>query len=272
MPELPEVETIKRELEKAIINKKIVDVIVNNPKVIREPKKDKFIKALKNVKIKKIIRKGKLLIIELSSGKFLTIHLKMTGQLIYPSTTLGTSPQKATRVSFKFSDGKILDFNDTRLFGELRIVDHWQNLKFIEELGPEPFEIDAKKFSAMLKNRKTKIKVLIMDQKFISGIGNLYANEALFRAKIDPRKPADSLSDKEKELLFKKIKSVLQQAIKYGGSSVVDYVRVSGKKGTYTQFHQVYDREGEKCYKCKGKVKRIVLGGRGTYFCSVCQK
>jgi len=266
MPELPEVETIKRELEKTIINKKIVDVIVNNPKVIREPKKDKFIKALKNVKIKKIIRKGKLLILGLSSGKFLTIHLKMTGQLVYPGNA------EKSRVSFKLSNGKLLDFNDTRLFGELRIVDHWQNLKFIKELGPEPFEIDAKKFKELLRNRKTKIKILIMDQKFISGIGNLYANEALFRAKIDPRRPANKLLDKEKDLLFKEIKNVLTQAIKYGGSSVVDYVRVSGKKGTYAKFHQVYDREGEKCFKCGGKVQRISLGGRGTYFCPTCQK
>ena len=266
MPELPEVETIKRELEKAIINKKIVDVIVNNPKVIREPKKDKFIKALKNVKIKKIIRKGKLLILELSSGKFLTIHLKMTGQLIYPGNS------KISRVSFKFSNGKILDFNDSRLLGELRVIDDWQNLKFIKELGPEPFEIDVKKFSVMLKNRKTKIKVLIMDQKFISGIGNLYASEILFKAKIDPRRPANSLSEKEKDLLFKEIKNVLTQAIKYGGSSVVDYVKISGEKGTYAKFHQVYNRKGEKCYKCKGKIQRISLGGRGTYFCPNCQK
>jgi formamidopyrimidine-DNA glycosylase len=266
MPELPEVETIKRELEKAIINKKIIDVIVNNAKVIREPEKEKFIKELKNVKFKQIIRKGKLLILGLSSGKFLTIHLKMTGQLVYPGNG------EKSRVSLKLSNGKLLDFNDSRLFGELKIVDHWQDLKFIKELGPEPFEIDAKKFSTMLKNRKTKIKVLIMDQKFISGIGNLYANEALFRAKIDSRRQVNTLSEKEKELLFKEIKNVLTQAIKYGGSSVESYVRVSGKKGTYARFHQVYDRKGEKCFKCGGKIQRISLGGRGTYFCPICQK
>ncbi|MFH1129342.1 MAG: bifunctional DNA-formamidopyrimidine glycosylase/DNA-(apurinic or apyrimidinic site) lyase [Patescibacteria group bacterium] len=285
MPELPEVETIARELSQTIIDKKIVDVIVYNPKVIKEPKKEKFIKELKNVKIEKIIRKGKLLILELSpsqtrsSGKrksrltrFLTIHLRMTGQIIYPSTSLGTSPQKSTRVSFKLSNGKIIDFNDSRLLGELRLIDDWQNLKFIKELGPEPFEIDVKKFKELLKNRKTKIKVLIMDQKFISGVGNLYAAEALFRAKIDPRRPADKLSDKEKELLFREIKNVLTQAIKYGGSSVDSYVKVSGKKGDYMRFLKVYDRKGEKCYRCKGEVQRISLSGRGTYFCPRCQK
>ena len=271
MPELPEVETIKRELDKIIVGKKITDIIVNNAKVIREPKKEKFIKELKNVTIKKIIRKGKLLIFELSSGKALTIHLKMTGQLIYPRLG-GASPGRATRVSFKLSNGKLLDFNDTRLFGELRVVDHWQNLKFIKELGPEPFDLIIDEFKEILKNRRTKVKVLIMDQKVISGIGNLYANEALFRAKIDPGRPANTLSDKERELLFKEIKLVLRQAIKYGGSSVDDYVRVSGKKGNYTKFHQVYDRKGEDCFKCKGKIQRISLAGRGTYFCPVCQR
>ena len=275
MPELPEVETIKRELEKAVLGKKIIDVIVNNAKVIREPKKERFIEELKNFAIKKIIRKGKLLIFELSSGKFLTIHLKMTGQLIYPSHQKrggGVNPGKIPRVSFRFSDNTLLDFNDTRLFGELRLVDNWQNLKFIKELGPEPFDIDAEKFKEMLANKKTKIKVLIMDQKFISGIGNLYANEVLFRARIHPQRQANSLSGREKELLFKEIKNVLLEAIHYKGSSVDQYVQVSGKPGEYVKYHKVYDREGEPCFECKGKVKRITLGGRGTYFCPACQK
>jgi len=266
MPELPEVETIKRELEKVVINKKIIDVIVNNAKVIREPKKEEFIKELKNTVIKEIIRRGKLLIFILSSRKSLTVHLKMTGQLIYPGSG------KTSKVSFKLSGGKLLDFNDTRIFGELRIVDNWQDLKFIKELGPEPFALTENKFSEILKKKRTKIKVLIMDQKIISGIGNLYASEALFRAKIDPRRSANSLSAKETGKLFEEIKKVLSEAIKYGGSSIDQYMRVSGKPGDYVKFHQVYDRKDEPCYKCKEKVKRISLGGRGTYFCPGCQK
>lgn len=275
MPELPEVETIKRELEKVVVNKKIIDVIINNAKVIREPKKEEFVKELKNVTIKEIIRRGKLLIFNLSSGKSLTIHLKMTGQLIYPSHQKlggGVNPGKISRVSFRFSDNTLLDFNDSRLFGELRIVNNWQDLKFIKELGPEPFELTSDKFSEILKNKKTKIKVLITDQKIISGIGNLYASEILFRAKIDPRRSAKSLSQKETEILFAEIKKVLSEAIRYGGSSVDQYVRVSGKPGEYVKYHRVYDRKDEPCYKCKGKVKRISLGGRGTYFCPSCQK
>ena len=271
MPELPEVETIKQELDKAIVNKKIIGVVVNNAKVIKEPKKEKFVAELKNVAIKKIIRKGKLLILELSSGKSLTIHLKMTGQLIYPRQG-GASPVKATRVSFKLSDGKFLDFNDSRVFGELRLIDDWRKLKFIQELGPEPFDLSPEKFRQMLKDKKTKIKVLLMDQKFISGIGNLYANEALFRARIDPRRPANSLSDKETDLLFREIKKVLLDAIQHKGSSVDQYVQLSGKPGEYVKYHKVYDREGKECFKCKGKIKRISLSGRGTYFCPICQR
>ncbi len=266
MPELPEVETIKRELENAALGKKIVDVIINNPKVIKEPKKEDFVKGLKNTVIKSVIRKGKLLILELSSGKALTIHLKLTGQLIYP----GNAQQ--SRVSFKLSDNKILDFNDRRLLGELRLVDDWKSLKFIKELGPEPFDLTIDKFKEMLADKKTKIKPLLMDQTFISGVGNLYAVEALFQAKIHPEKSAASLSDKQKEVLFKKIKQVLRKAINHKGSSVDQYVQLSGKPGEYVKYHKVYDRENESCFKCGGRIKRISLGGRGTYFCPVCQK
>lgn len=266
MPELPEVETIKRELEKAVKGKKIRNVIVNNPKVIKEPKLGDFVNGFKNAVIKNIVRKGKLLILELSSGKSLTIHLRMTGQLIYPGNA------KYSRVSFKLSDGKLLDFNDRRLLGELRLVDDWKSLKFIKELGPEPFDLTASKFKQMLVNKKTKIKPLIMDQKFISGVGNLYAVEALFRAKIHPEKSASILSDKQKEVLFKKIKEVLCRATSHKGSSVDQYVQLSGKPGEYVKYHKVYNRKGEPCIVCRTPIERIALGGRGTYFCPKCQR
>ena len=265
MPELPEVETIKRELEKTVLGKKIIDVIINNPQVIKEPKKEDFVKGLKNIIIKNVLRKGKLLILELSSGKSLLIHLKLTGQLIYPGTV------KQSRVSFRLADGKILDFNDRRLLGELRLMDDWRPLKFIKELGPEPFDITEEEFKKMLKSKKTKIKPLLMDQTFISGIGNLYAAEALFRAKIHPQRPAASLSDKEKENLFREIKDTLSEAIKYKGSSVDQYVQLSGQAGDYSKHHRVYDREAKPCLVCKTLIKRVSLGGRGTYFCPRCQ-
>lgn len=266
MPELPEVETIKRELEKAVVGKKIVEIIVNNSKIIREPKKEEFVKGLKNVSIKSVLRKGKLLILELSCGESLTIHLKMTGQLIYPGDG------KKSRVSFHFSDGKMLDFNDQRLFADLRLLDNWEDLEFVKGLGPEPFDLSEEEFKRMLSAKKTKIKPLLMDQTFISGVGNLYAAEALFRAGINPLRSAADLSDKEKGLLLKEIKDTLSEAIKYGGSSVDQYVQLSGKQGNYVKYHKVYDREGKPCLICKTPIKRIALGGRGTYFCPHCQR
>lgn len=266
MPELPEVETIKRDLEKVILGKKITEVCVHNPKVIREPSVEKFKKKLAGSVIKNVLRKAKVLVLELSSGKSLVIHLKMTGQLVYPGDG------KKSRVSFHLSGGKTLDFNDQRLFGELRLLDDWRQLKFIQGLGPEPFDITASDFKLMLTKKKTKIKPLLMDQAFISGIGNLYAAEILFRARIDPRRPADSLSDKEKGTLYNEIKEVLKQAIIHGGSSVDDYVRLSGGPGGYVQYHRVYGRENKPCFVCKTPIKRISLGGRGTYFCHRCQQ
>lgn len=266
MPELPEVETIKRELERVVLGKKIIGVVIKNPAVIKEPKPESFIKGLKGAAIKNILRKGKLLILELSSGKSLAIHLKMTGQLVYPGNA------KDSRVSFQLSDGKLLDFNDRRLFGELRLIDDWHSLKFVQRLGPEPFEISAGKFKEMLSNKKTKIKPLLMDQTFVSGIGNLYAAEALFRAKIYPERSASGLSGQEKASLFKEIKNTLSEAIQHKGSSIDQYVQVSGKQGGYVKYHKVYGREGKPCFVCKAPIQRTALGGRGTYFCPRCQK
>jgi formamidopyrimidine-DNA glycosylase len=266
MPELPEVETIKRDLEKEIIGKKISEVCVHHPAVIREPSVENFKKALSGAVIKGVLRKAKVLVIEFSNGKSLVIHLKMTGQLVYPGNG------KSSRVTFHFSDGKRMDFNDQRLFAELRALDDWRELKFIRELGPEPFELKVGKFKKMLAAKRAKIKPLLMDQKFISGIGNLYAAEALFAAKIDPNRQAQGLSDKEKEDLLSSIKSILKKAIDAGGSSTDDYVRLSGARGDYVKYHRVYGREGKPCLVCKTPIKRAVLGGRGTYFCPRCQR
>lgn len=266
MPELPEVETIRGDLQKIILGKKITGVCVRNPAVIREPQAAVFEKKLKGLAIKNILRRGKLLIFELSNGQALTIHLRMTGQLVYPGGS------KNSRVAFYLGKGRILDFNDQRLFGELRLVDDWRKIKFVQGLGPEPFDLTYGDFKDMLSKKKTKIKPLLMDQSFISGIGNLYAAEILFRAKIDPARPAQSLSEEEKKALFKEIKEVLKSAIKHGGSSIDDYVRLSGKQGNYVKFHRVYGRQGRHCLVCNSIIKKITQGGRGTYFCPKCQK
>ena len=266
MPELPEVETIKRDLEKVILGKKIIEVCVHHPTVVRQPSVPAFKNGLRGTSIRKILRKAKVLILELSSGKSLVVHLRMTGQLVYPG---GGSK---SRVSFRLSNGKILDFNDQRLFGELRLLDDWKALGFIQNLGPEPFELTPGRFKVMLAPKKTKIKPLLMDQGFISGIGNLYAAESLFRAKIHPCRQAQGLSEEEKELLFHEIIQTLKEAIRSGGSSVDDYVRLSGRRGGYAAQHKVYGREGKPCLVCKSTIERMVMEGRGTFFCPKCQK
>jgi len=265
MPELPEVETIKRDLEKIILGRKFTKVCVRNPAVIREPTVAKFKQGVSGARVKRVLRKAKLLIIELSNHRALTIHLKMTGQLVYPGGG------KNCRVAFYLSGGRILDFNDQRLFGELRLVKHWESLKFVQGLGPEPFDLTLEEFKYMLLKKQTKIKSLLLDQGFISGIGNIYAAEILFGARINPLRPAKSLSDKEKGLLFKAMRNILKDAIKHGGSSVDDYVRLSGKNGNYSRYHRVYNRENKPCFICGALIKRIDQGGRGTYYCPKCQ-
>ena len=279
MPELPEVETIKTDLQKTVGGKKIVRVWIHNPKVIRQPAPGAFKRALEGLSIKRIFRRGKLLILELSNGKFLTVHFKMTGQLVLHQSppvpkklSITVQPAKpSSRVTFYLSCGMILDFNDQRLFGELRLIDDWQKLKFIQSLGPEPLDLTSANFQDMLAQRKTRIKPLLMDQSFIAGIGNIYASEILFRAKINPQRSAQSLSPEEQLVLYKEIQKVLKSAIKHGGSSVDDYVRVSGKNGDYARFHRVYGREGKPCFVCSSPVEKIAQGGRGTYFCARCQ-
>jgi len=268
MPELPEVETIKNDLCKTVCGKKIVRVIIHNSKVIRQPAPLAFKSSLEGLSIKQILRRGKLLILELSNGKFLTVHFKMTGQLVLRNSGPGKT---ICRVTFCLNSGMTLDFNDQRLFGELRLIDDWQKLKFIQSLGPEPFDLTSADFKAMLFKRKTQIKPLLLDQSFISGIGNIYAAEILFRAKINPQRPAQGLANTEQRVLYKEMQKVLKSAIKHGGSSVDDYVRVSGKNGDYARFHQVYGRAGKPCFVCSSLIKRITQGGRGTYFCPRCQ-
>jgi len=266
MPELPEVETIKKDLERIVLGKKIKELIVHSPKIIKELCPDEFRERLKSVIIKRIMRKAKVLILELSSGDFLVIHLRLTGVLTYGEK------RPDSRVSFLLSDNKYLNLSDQRLLGEIRLVENWQELKFIKELGPEPFEIDLDRFKEMIRRKKMKRKPLLMDQTFISGVGNLYSAESLFRANIHPLRLTSSLKDEEIESLYKEIKDTLTEAIKFRGSSVDTYQDLSGERGRFEERLQVYAREDKPCLKCKTPIKRISLAGRGTYFCPKCQK
>lgn len=269
MPELPEVETIRRDLAADVLGKRITQIKVIDERIVKEPSVPSFKKRLKGVRLTGFLRRAKVLVIALSTGEYLVVHLRMTGQLVHSKEA---SPKAC--IWLKLNDGSYLSYNDQRRFGELRVVRDWQQLAFVRSLGIEALDkgFSAKRFKKMLANKKTKIKPLLLDQKFIGGIGNIYAQEALFNARIMPDRLALSLKIKEISALNKAIKQVLRSGIRHRGSSVDNYVTAKGSAGSYQRFLKVYDREGEKCAHCAQPIKKISLGGRGTCFCAHCQK
>ena len=287
MPELPEVETIRQELF-VIKGKKIKEVKVNNPKTV-DNKVKKFIRETTNQKIIDITRRAKLLIVKLTADKNLLIHLKMTGQLLYEDQKgklfggghpdekyLLETPGKFTQAVFSFSDNSKLYFNDIRKFGWIKLLSDTELEKEFEKqaYGPEPLgeEFTLDWFTENLKKKTTKIKQLLMDQKFISGIGNIYAAESLFAAGIDPTKPAGKIRADKIKSLFQSIKKVLTESIKSKGTSANTYVDIYGKKGNFVPKLKVYGRQGEPCKKCKTELKKIKMGQRSTVYCPKCQK
>jgi formamidopyrimidine-DNA glycosylase len=292
MPELPEVETIKNQLVEKIIGKKIEKVKIFLPKMVKTPLSI-FKGAVLNSVINSIRRRAKLIIIDLSGGHSLLIHLKMTGQLIYEeSKILNQELRKHTRVIFDFVNGNRLLFNDLRQFGYIKLLKTNEAEKLFEkEYGPEPLENNftiktfknilmrkpmakRKSFSKNPSFRPTgrKIKQFLMDQKNIAGIGNLYADEILFFAGVMPARKISTLTDKEIEKILTGIKKILKEAIKYRGSSVDNYLDARGKTGEYHLRLKVYGHKGQPCKKCKNKIQKIKLAGRGTHFCPKCQK
>jgi len=285
MPELPEVETIKNDLKKAILNKKIAEVKVGKKKIIKSDYGD-FLKNLKGGAFQDISRKGKLLIFRLRNGKYLLIHLKMTGQLIYENKgervrggheVPGASeklPNEYSHIVFKFADGSVLYFNDMRQFGYLKMVGKDELRAIKSEFGIEPLSGDFKfkDFKSVFQNRTASVKSVLMNQKLIAGIGNIYADEILFKSGIRPGRVARSLEEKELKKMFQAAESVLRQAIKHRGTTFSDYVDSKGRKGNFTRFLKVYGREGKNCFKCGSAIKKTKIGGRGTRYCPRCQK
>lgn len=265
MPELPEVETIKRQL--APVVKKLVfkDIKILKDKLIKGLSPQAFIRQLKGQKILKHFRRAKYLVFELSSSQVLVIHLGMTGSLRISKKIDG----KYNKVIFEMSKGYFLIYSDSRMFGRILLLP-----QFHFELGPEPLgkEFTREIFYEMLKKKNTKIKLLLLDQKFIAGIGNIYACEALFDAGIHPCKVANKISKDQAFRLYDSIRKVLNAAIKAKGSSFSDYVDARGKRGGFQNLVKVYGRGNKPCYLCQGVVKRMNLGQRGTYFCPICQK
>ncbi len=274
MPELPEVETIKRSLESRITGLTFSGVDLFTPKVVRFPEPRDFIGSLTGKKVKRVGRRGKYLLIHLAGNLILAVHLRMTGKLVcLPS---GTPPSKHTHAVFKLSNGFELHFSDVRRFGRLALLEAgrletWPGLK---NLGVEPLSEDFTRgfLKKELKRRRTKIKALLLDQTFIAGIGNIYADEALHRARISPEKPAASLTPREVARLYRAVREVLEEAIANRGTTFRDYVDGMGESGTNQESLKVYGREGKPCSGCGYPIRRARLGGRSTYFCPECQK
>jgi len=264
------VETIRRGLAKSVLHKSISGVMVINSQPIRG-NKNTFANTLKNQKIEDIGRIGKLLIFKLSGGKYLLIHLKMTGQLIYGKDL----PTKYTRVIWNFKDKSKLYFNDMRKFGYLEIVDQKTKDKIVSKYGIEPLakNFTLPNFKIAIDKRKAPIKAVLLNQQLIAGIGNIYADEICFAAEVMPSRPVHKLREEEIKKLYKSAQKIIKEAILHGGTTFKDYVNAHGAKGTHTDYLQVYKRAGEKCLRCrKGIVTVKRVGGRGTHFCPVCQK
>lgn len=270
MPELPEVETIIRGLRQKIVGQEIIGIGVNLLKIVRGKKK-KFISLAEGARIQEIRRRGKIILIDLSNGMSLLIHLKLTGQLIYarPKEPMA----KHTHLIFNLSNGRQLRYIDLRQFGYFLLAKTSQlsQLPQLKDLGPDPLKVSLDEFKKLLSKRRGRIKSLLLNQMFLAGIGNIYADEALHRAKIHPLQPAHTLSSSKVKRLHQAIREVLTEAIKQKGSSVSDYVDSSGQDGNYQKFHRVYQREGKPCLACQTKIARLKIGNRSSYFCPNCQ-
>lgn len=287
MPELPEVETIKTGLVKLLPGKILVAVDFDWAKSFPNAPAD-VEKFLIGARITDVNRRAKVLLIELSTNYSLVIHLKMTGQLVFvgsdvkfgaghPNKSLiGDLPDKSTRVTLDFVDGSKLYFNDQRKFGWVRLMPtpEVMNLDFFKKVGPEPLSADFnwKQLRDRLQRRKnTSIKAALLDQTVIAGVGNIYADEALWGAKIHPAELVKNLSDAQIKELYVELILVLKLAIEKGGSTDKNYVNAEGKKGSYMSFARVFRREGQACPRDGAIVEKSRVAGRGTHTCPVCQ-
>lgn len=290
MPELPEVETIRLQLDKVLPGLMISEVKIFKQKSFIGDKK-----YIIGERIVGIRRFGKLLVFNLSNGLLLAIHLKMSGQLVYrgihqptrqyiPDPLLKVLPNKHTRIIIEFSNSDRLYFNDLRIFGWMKIalsgkreaVSSKKYLKIndlIKNLGPEPLrDLTIDKFKDILKSSNKPVKLILMDQEKLSGVGNIYANDSLFLAGINPTIKAKTLNNGQMIKLLNCLEKVLKNGIKWGGASQNNFRDAFGEMGKVQEHFYVYAREGKKCLKCKANIKKMKLGGRGTFYCPVCQK
>ena len=287
MPELPEVETVRRGLNKLIINRKIKSVNSDNLKSFPNSLTD-VKQFLINAKITNVRRRAKVLLIDLSTDYTLVIHLKMTGQLVFVDnesrfgaghsndSLVNNLPDKSTRITFEFTDGAHLYFNDQRKFGWIKLIPTLEipNIDFMKKVGPEPLEPDftVEEFVDRFKRRpRTTIKAALLDQTVIAGVGNIYADESLWGAKIHPSRLVNTITKSEFKRLYTEVREVMNLSIEKGGSTNRNYVNAEGKKGSYMDFARVFRREGLDCPRCGTEIIKIRVAGRGTHICPHCQ-
>ncbi len=280
MPELPEVETMRMQLEKFLVGSIISSIQIKTASY--ELEKEKLIGG----EVVAVRRFAKVSSIDLSNGYSILTHVKLTGQFIYRGPRLNNPNKLSSKVSggiggphthilFEFTDGGKLYYNDIRKFGWVRVIktDEVLNEKFVKALGPEPFkDLTFEYFEKLLSKSKRNIKVLLMDQSKIGGIGNIYANDALWLARISPKRTSNTLSKAEAEKLYSAVETVLKAGLKYGGASELAFVTPDGNEGEYQNHTLVYGHQNEICKNCKKeKIEKFFLGGRGTYWCKICQ-
>ncbi len=271
MPELPEVETVRRGLKPLVCGRRITRVICRVPK-LRLPLDPQLDSLISGQRVSSIARRAKYLIFNLDRGSLL-VHLGMSGvlRLVDPDTPL----KKHDHVDLELDDGQLLRYNDPRRFGLLLYLqgDPFSH-RLLQHLGPEPFGTDLVKDYLYIKSRKRNlaIKAFIMDQKILVGVGNIYASEALFAAGIDPRRAAGTITRKESIKLLQCIQAILAEAISAGGTTLKDFRQSDGKPGYFTQQLQVYGRKGEGCLHCEDPIQQLVQGQRSTFYCGNCQK
>lgn len=287
MPELPEVETVRIGLARLLPGLQIIAEQHDWPKSFPNAAAD-VQKFLIGATVVDVRRRAKVLLVELSSKYSLVIHLKMTGQLVFrgpsehfgaghPTNSLvGELPDRSTRVTLRFGDGSKLFFNDQRKFGWMRLLPTAEvaNLDFFKAVGPEPLSADftwQQLHQRLLRRRGASIKAALLDQTVVAGIGNIYADESLWGAKIHPAIPVKDLKLQQFETLYKELVFVLKLAIEKGGSTDKNYVDAEGRRGSYLSFARVFRREGQTCPRCSAVIIKIRVAGRGTHICPVCQ-
>jgi formamidopyrimidine-DNA glycosylase len=288
MPELPEVETVRRGLAPVMEGKRFAKVEVRRGD-LRWPLPKGFAQKLNGKTVQGLGRRAKYLLADLSSGDVLLMHLGMSGSFrVGKDSAPGTYYHERSKstahdhIVFHMSNGATVTFNDPRRFGSMKLVSRarLEDEPLLRSLGPEPLgnEFDAAMLAKACAGKKTSLKAALSDQRVVAGLGNIYVCEALFRARLSPKRIASTIADRNgkpnerAKKLVDAIKAVLKDAIEAGGSSLRDHRRADGSLGDFQHNFQVYDREGEPCPCCKGKIKRIVQGGRSTFYCPSCQK